>query len=168
MDNQIEVWEDVQRLNGLYKISNLGNIKHSVRNVIIKGQDNGNGYRQLTIIKNGKRKVYYIHRLVAETFIPNPNNLPQVNHKNSIRNDNRVENLEWCTGKQNMEHCSMVGRTTKGEKSGSCKLSNQKVLAIRRLYTINPKFNKLKIAKKLGVRDTTIHKIIRRQRWNHI
>lgn len=62
------------------------------------------GYRQVKMYSNGKRKSVYVHRLVAEFFIPNPDNKPEVNHKNGIRDDNRIENLEWVTHEENMIH----------------------------------------------------------------
>lgn len=67
-----------------------------------------NGYLKLLICKNGVKKPCYVHRLVAETFIPNPDNKPEVNHKNGNKADNRVENLEWATRKENMQHRSNV------------------------------------------------------------
>ena len=63
-----------------------------------------NDYQKIHLSKNGKQKAYSIHQLVAKTFIPNPKNLPQINHKNGIKHDNRVENIEWCTNKENSLH----------------------------------------------------------------
>ena len=66
--------------------------------------DDGHGYAKVSLCNNTKPKVVKVHRLVAQAFIPNPENKPQINHKNGVRNDNRVENLEWCTNGENSKH----------------------------------------------------------------
>ena len=112
-----EVWKDIQGYKGLYQISNLGNVKslarvgistngktYPIKEKILKGGLDGKGYHIVELIKNKKRYNKRIHRLVAETFIENPQNKPQVNHINGIKTDNRVENLEWCTQIENMQH----------------------------------------------------------------
>lgn len=183
MKKEIEIWKKIKDLEGFYEISNLGNVKSISRVVnssvqkcgfrIIKekikqSQDNGKGYKQLYVQVNNKRKLFYIHRLVAQSFLPNPENKPQVNHINGIKTDNRVQNLEWCTSNENRKHAVDNNLMKKGENHSKSKLTEKDILAIRRLYRINPRFNKTNIAKKLGVRDTTIHKIINNQRWKHI
>ncbi len=96
----MEIWKDIKDYEGLYKISNLGNVKSLKTNKNLYYSKSRN-YLRVSLNKNGIRKGYSIHRLVAQTFIPNPNNYPCVNHKDCNGNNNKVNNLEWCTYKQN-------------------------------------------------------------------
>ena len=92
-----------------YAISNLGNIKNVKTGRVLKLCLNPRGYYSYTFYKKGIRKTFRIHRLVALYFIDNPNNLPYVNHIDGNKTNNRVENLEWCTAKQNDEHARRTG-----------------------------------------------------------
>ncbi len=132
MVNQIEVWKKIELLKGFYEISNLGRIKSISRVVnssiqksgfrvtkekIKPSQDNGKGYLQLYVQVNNKRMIYYTHRLVAQAFIHNPENKLEVNHINGIKSDNRVDNLEWVTRKENINHAFDIG-LMKNRKTG--------------------------------------------------
>ena len=104
-----EVWKPIKGYEGLYEISNLGrvkslNYKGSGKGKILKNIEHSNGYLIVGLAKNGKRKQFYVHKLVAEAFIPNPENKPEVDHINTIRDDNKVENLCWVTKKENMNN----------------------------------------------------------------
>ena len=91
-------------MNGLYQVSNYGNVKSLKRNIILKFNINNTGRPYINLNKNAKSKSKMIHRLVAEAFIPNPNNLPEINHKDENPLNNNVNNLEWCTRKYNINY----------------------------------------------------------------
>ena len=115
-----EVWKDMKGYVGLYKVSNYGRIL-GVRGKVLKPVKNvRNGYMQVTLcVINGVRKRIYIHRAVAEAFIPNQDNKPCVDHINTIREDNRAKNLRWVTVKENHEN-----ELTKYKHNKACKKSN--------------------------------------------
>lgn len=96
-----EIWKDIEGYEGLYQVSNIGRVKR-VRSGRIRTQKIvKNGYCQVNLSKNNQVNFYLVHRLVANAFIPNPNKLPQVNHKDENKTNNYVENLEWCTQSYN-------------------------------------------------------------------
>lgn len=105
----MEEWRDIKGYEGLYMVSNLGNVKslNYLRNGkegILKPKEDRYGYMQVVIRKDGKNKNYTVHRLVAQAFLPNPDNLPQVNHKDEDKTNNNVDNLEWCSPKYNLNY----------------------------------------------------------------
>lgn len=109
-----EIWKDVKEFEGLYQVSNFGRVKslnynHTGKGRVLNPYVDNTGYCQVSLYKNGKMYQKQIHRFVAETFIPNPNNLECVNHINGIKTDNRIENLEWCTRKENIIHALKNG-----------------------------------------------------------
>lgn len=117
-----EVWKDIVGYEGLYKVSNLGRVKSLDRIVthkngrkrLFKGKlitPFKNEYFMVVLSKNGKKSSSNIHRLVAQAFIPNPNNLPEVNHIDENKSNNKVSNLEWCTSKYNINYGTRNERT---------------------------------------------------------
>lgn len=148
-----EIWKDIKNYEGLYQVSNMGNVRsldHYVdhgrwknHKKVVKGKPlkfklDKDGYCVLALYKNGSRSYRRVHRLVAEAFIPNLNNYTIVNHINEIKNDNRAENLEWCT----IEYNNNYG--TKNQRSAKSNIGkhNRKV----RCITTGKEFNSLQEA----------------------
>lgn len=97
----IEEWKAVPGYEGLYEVSNKGNVRNVRRNTLLRLQKN-QGYIRVWLYKNGIQAGLRVHRLVAQAFIPNPDNLPEVNHIDEDKTNNRVDNLEWCSRKYNV------------------------------------------------------------------
>lgn len=108
----MEVWNDIEGYEGLYQVSSWGRVKNSRTGRVLKF-GYSRGYLHVVLYKNCKYKKYSVHRLVAKTFIPNPQNKPQVNHKDEDKENNHVENLEWCTAKENNNHGTRTLRMSK-------------------------------------------------------
>lgn len=118
----MEIWKDIKGYEGLYQISNYGNVKSLERVIednkgsyikkekILTPTINNRGYYHIGLRNNSKTKYYYVHRLVAEAFIPNPNNYPIINHKDEDKTNNKVDNLEWCTPKYNANYGTAIQR----------------------------------------------------------
>lgn len=115
----MEVWKDILDYEGIYQISNFGRVRSLDRYVsndpngkgkrLIEGKilipsDNGHGYKYVSLTEKQKRKRCYVHRLVAEAFIPNPKNYDQINHKDENKRNNNVNNLEWCNSQYNIDY----------------------------------------------------------------
>ena len=101
----MELWKDIEGFDG-YQISTWGNVRHHGKS--IKPYYNHKGYLKASLYKNGVNHKKRINRLVAQAFIPNPNNYPQVNHKDGNKENNSVTNLEWVTGEMNIEHANRL------------------------------------------------------------
>ena len=116
-----EIWKNVVikgEVYDNYKVSNLGrlinlNYRGTGKNKLLKPSKNTNGYLQVFLRKDGKRKMFLVHRLVVETFLPNPDGLPEVNHKDEDKTNNSVENLEWCTHEYNTNYGTRTEKTSK-------------------------------------------------------
>ncbi len=150
-------WKDYQG----YKVSNTGKVIGKYKKEL-KPADNGNGYLHIVLMINGFKKHKYIHRLVAELFIPNPKKLPQINHIDGNKNNNDISNLEWCTSSHNLFHASKIGLTNrKGENNGFSKLNWKIVDDIRHnMSTPNPV-----LAKKYNIDVSNISRIKNNKIW---
>jgi hypothetical protein len=115
--DSIEEWKNIKD-NENYSVSNKGNIKHNKTNKLLNGSLLEIGYIRVGLMYNGKVKQFFIHRLVAEAFIPNPENKPTVNHKSKTRNDNRVENLEWATSLEQNIHKNIKNKNYTEHRNG--------------------------------------------------
>ena len=127
----MEEWRDIEGYEGLYQVSNEGRVRNISKNPykMMKPHYNQRGYCQVALSKNNKYIMAAIHRLVAKAFIPNPSNLPQVNHKDEKKDNNIVENLEWCDNKYNSRYGTRGERI--GEKHRGVKFSEERKMKMR-------------------------------------
>lgn len=110
MKKEQELWVDAVGYEGLYKVSTFGNVFSLITNKIRKLQIHPDGYVQVELNKKGIYHMWKVHRLVAVNFIPNPDNKPEVNHKDRDKTNNRVSNLEWCTHEENKHHQKITNK----------------------------------------------------------
>ena len=125
-----QIWKDIEGYEGKYQVNQIGQVRSlnyhmTGKTKRLKPVTNTFGYLQVHLSKNGKCKYYVVHRLVAQAFIPNPDNLPEVNHINEVKTDNRVSNLEWCTREYNNNYGARNERVSKALKGKSKKKKNK-------------------------------------------
>lgn len=152
-----------------YEVSSTGfvrGVESGTHRKRLKLIEQNNGYCTVTLsCKGKKRKILTVSRLVASAFLPNQLSLPQVNHKNGKKSDNRVTNLEWCTASWNINHAYKTGllNAVRGEKHYQAKLTESAVRNIRK----SSKFQKV-LAKKFGVDQGLISKVKNYKIWTHV
>lgn len=107
----MEIWKPIEGTKGFIEVSNEGRVRSLLRGAprVLKVQPDKKGYLRLRVTIDREKTCFKVHREVAKAFIPNPDNLPQVNHKDGCKSNNAVENLEWCTNKENARHAMSTG-----------------------------------------------------------
>ena len=172
----------------MYQVSNMGNVRSVTRKItgggaiatrifrgkIIKQRPNPKGYYGFALSKNGIVRQYRTHRIVARVFIPNPENLPEINHKDEIKANNRADNLEWCDHLYNIRYGTGMDRKStsqtgkpntknRGEGCGTSKLKSPQVVSI-----FHDKRKYKEIADDYGISFATISGIKNRTKWRHL
>lgn len=180
------MYREIKGYEGLYAVSEQGNVWCHKKNVavgknggvvergghVLKTMSNSKRtkHQRVILTKDGKRSQHQVHRLVAQAFIPNPQNLPLVNHKDCDPTHNHADNLEWCTAQQNSIHAYQNGRWTPpnqaGSKNSNSKLTENDVLQIKALF-IEVK-NCAEIARRFNVNPKTINQIVNGKRWSQL
>lgn len=163
-----EVWKYVVGYEKLYKVSNTGKVWTIKYNRLMTPIKKTHGYLDYKLNNNYKVKNYKAHRLVALHFIPNPLNLPQINHLNHIKTDNRVGNLQWCTQSENIKHAVNHGLIRKGEDIPWHKLTESQVREIKLKYGKTRNITRKEIAQIYGCSTPTIGDILKGRSWMHI
>jgi hypothetical protein len=123
-----EDWKPIPGYEKDYEVSSNGRIRNVNTGHILRPSDNRTGYLCVTLVIGGKKHYEYVHRLVARAFVPNPDNLPQINHKDENSYNNSIDNLEWCTPKYNSNYGTASLRKVHGERSVYCMTINGFVL----------------------------------------
>lgn len=165
-----EVWRWIRGYEGLYQGSNKGRVKsfYSGEGRILTPLHAKGGYLRVKLTKDGKVRTLFIHRLVAKLFIPNPENKPEVHHRDDNPANNCVENLEWVTEKENSRYAKEAGNFTRGEKHHKAKLTKKQVIEIYTSYIPgSTKFGITALTSKYKVSRATIEGIIYGRTWTH-
>lgn len=175
-----EIWKDIIGYEGFYKISNYGKVKSLARLVkmgpnkfrqtnemFLNPSKSIHGYWRLCLQKNGKRNMHFIHRLIGKAFIPNPENKPEINHINGIRDDNSMDNLEWVTTLENQLHSVHVlkRKILRGNEVGNSILNPELILELKYMKQY---FSYTKLQDIYEIDRATIHLAVTGKNWKHL
>ena len=183
-------WRSIPGLVGLYEVSSYGHvlslprvvvyarlskqIQKSVAGKMLKPQRNANGYLAVRLYSGGGGHTFDVHRLVAHAFLPSPPGPVgpgldqwQVNHRDGDKLNNRLSNLEWVTGRTNMDHAVMLQLHARGIHNANAKLTPEKVRDIRSHYATG-RFSQPQLARLFKVSNATIHCIVTQKTWRHV
>lgn len=163
--NLSEEWRDIKGFEGRYFVSNLGRIK--TKRGIRKFITTHDGYDRVVLYTKSPNKITInVHKVVAQSFIPNPHNKPQINHLNGNKKDNRACNLEWCTAKENIDHAIKIGLIDTSDKTNFIRNSILSIDMVLKIYNDNSM--QKDIAKKYNVSKMTINDIKTGRTWSHV
>ena len=186
-----EIWKDVVDYND-FMVSNKGRVKRKaftwkkghdnieiIQEEVLKKLSKCSGYLSTRVVNSDGPKNFRVHILVARAFLDNPENKPHINHKNAIKDDNTVENLEWCTNAENMKHAASMGLmrssdyhkiqtslANRGSNAKHAKLKEEDVLPIRAMKKMG--ISTLVISEKYKVSRATIQYLLRGKTWKHV
>ncbi|MEB9013982.1 HNH endonuclease [Bacillus cereus] len=164
-----EVWKDLKDVvecGDNYEVSTLGNIRNKVTLRVLKPYTM-KGYKRIKISKDNKKKSYLLHRLVALTFIDNPSNHPEVNHKDGNKNNNTLTNLEWCTRTDNLKHAYATNlKSHVGERHPRATVTDSQVIEIKEM--LQKGYTPKEIMEKYNVSKHTVSRIKTGVTWKHI
>ena len=168
-----EIWKDVVGYEGIYQVSNMGRVKslHPGKRRygrVLKPVQLVGGYLEVGLWRGGTGKHMLVHRLVLEAHVgPAPSLKHEGNHCNGVKDDNRVENLEWTTRLQNEKHASEHGLKACGEDNGRSKLTQDDVIEIRKLW-VTGNYSQRELGRMFGVSQPTIGDIVSRKSWQDV
>lgn len=179
---QLELWKPIEGFPG-YDVSNTGRVRgYRVKRrkrvgygfewiitstpAIMRAARTNKGYWKIVLCREGRSHTKLVHRLVAAAFIPNPKNLPEVNHRTGIKTDNRLGNLEWADRQTNSQHACDSGLAPVGERHHRARLTADDVRKIRKEYADGE--TGMALSKTYGVSFTNIYNILRREAWKHV
>lgn len=175
----MEVWKDIKGYNGKYQVSNEGNVRSFSKwangRILKGGKTKGNPqpYKFVALVNGSRKNIknHYIHRLVAEAFVPNPHNYPEVNHKDGDTFNNNSENLEWCTHAYNMIHASQSGVLARGQsvQSGSLHPNAKAVLQLTKGGELVKEWGSVnQVMRETGMMANEIFKCCNPQKYPHV
>lgn len=166
-----EIWKNIVGYEGIYEVSNFGRVRTVKNGRMHKERLTFDGYVKATLTVNSKSKDFRVHRLVAQSFIPNPENKETVNHKDGVKTNNYVDNLEWATRSEQVYHSYELGLkiAMSGEKHSNSKLTPEEVREIRKIYVKgDKKFGAMNLGRIYNVGATTIENVVKRKTYKNI
>lgn len=171
MDTKIEeIWKDVVGYEGFYKISNFGRVNSLARNKLMSPGIDDKGYLRVCLTKLGIRKTLRMHRMIMLSFVPNPLKRTDINHKNGVKSDCRLCNLEWCTRSENVLHAVRTGLKSrpKGVLNNKAVLNERDVLEIRASRKDRNRHTIRLLSNKFGITYHHVRSVMYYKSWKHV